>query len=317
MTEETKSFTKYVMVESSPSVDKDEIDLIELIRTLFQAWKTIVGITIVCVGLAVIYAINVTEVFKAETILAPASEEKSGASSILSQFGGLASMASMTGVTIPSDSNIERTLATLKSRVFLKKFIEEKKLLPVIFKDFWDANSSSLKLPIDQRVFVMEDAISILRGAIQVDNDKSSLIILSISWKDPVVAAEWANDLVKRLNEQLREKAISDSHKRVGYLEQELAKTTLQDMRAMIYNLLESEKQKAMLANVNEEFALEIIDPAFVPQTSAKTDRKMIVAIGGVCGVFIGIFTVFFVKFLQTLKNPEFLGKYSHDKNIL
>ena len=33
--------------------------------------------------------------------------------------------------------------------------------------------------------------------------------------------------LVKQLNEQLREKAITDSQKRVGYLEQELAKTTL------------------------------------------------------------------------------------------
>ena len=67
MTEETKSSTKYVMVESSPSVDEDEIDLLELIRTLLQAWKTIVGITIVCVGLAVAYALYAPEVFKAET----------------------------------------------------------------------------------------------------------------------------------------------------------------------------------------------------------------------------------------------------------
>ena len=104
MTEETKSSTKYVMVESSPSVDEDEIDLLELIRTLLQAWKTIVGITIVCVGLAVAYALYAPEVFKAETLLAPASEEKSGASSALSQFGGLAAMA---GISIPGDSNVE------------------------------------------------------------------------------------------------------------------------------------------------------------------------------------------------------------------
>ena len=58
MTEEIKSSTKYVMVESSLSVDEDEIDLLELIRTLLQAWKIIVGITIVCVGLAVTYALH-------------------------------------------------------------------------------------------------------------------------------------------------------------------------------------------------------------------------------------------------------------------
>ena len=138
MSEDPKSSTKYVMVESGPPSDEDEIDLLELIRTLLQAWKTIVGITILCTGLAVAYALYAPEVFKAETLLSPAQEEKSGASSALSQFGGLAAMA---GVTIPADSNIERVLATLKTRVFLKKFIAEKNLLPVIFEDFWDAAS--------------------------------------------------------------------------------------------------------------------------------------------------------------------------------
>ena len=302
MTEETKSSTKYVMVESSPSVDEDEIDLIELIRTFLQAWKTIVGITIVCVGLAVAYALNSPEVFKAETLLAPAQEEKSGASSALSQFGGLAAMA---GVTIPADSNVERVLATLKTRVFLKKFIEEKNLLPLIFEDNWDKSSKSWIEIEGQEEFTSEDGIILLRGAIGVDQDKAGLITLSISWKDPAVAAQWANDLVKQLNEQLREQAIADSKKRVGYLEQELAKTTLQDMRAILYNLLESEKQKAMLANVNEDFALEVIDPAVAPETREKPKRKLIVAIGGVCGGFLGVFAVFFAQFLQKLKSPN------------
>jgi uncharacterized protein involved in exopolysaccharide biosynthesis len=302
MTEETKPPTKYVMVESGTSVDEDEIDLLELIRTLLHAWKTILGITIVCVGLAVAYALSAPEVFKAETLLAPAQDEKSGASSILSQFGGLASMA---GVSIPSDSNIERVLATLEARVFLKKFVEEKNLLPVIFEDFWDAASNSWKLQVEQERFISEDGISAIRGAVDVDQDKSGLITLSISWKDPVVAAEWANDLVKQLNEQLREKAITDSQKRIGYLKQELAKTTLQDMRAVLYNLLESEKQKAMLANVNEDFALEVIDPAVAPETREKPNRKLIVALGGVCGGFLGIFAVFFAQFLRKLKSTN------------
>ena len=290
------------MVESGPSSDEDEIDLLELIRTLLQTWKTIVGITILCTGLAFAYALHAPEVFKAETLLAPASEEKSGASSVLSQFGGLAAMA---GVTIPSDSNIERVLATINTRVFLKKFVEEKNLLPVIFEDFWDVASNSWKLPLGQEAFISEDGISPLREAIEVDQDKSGLITLSISWKDPEVAAQWANDLVKQLNEQLREQAIADSKKRVGYLEQELAKTTLQDMRAVLYNLLESEKQKAMLANVNEDFALEVIDPAVAPETREKPKRKLIVALGGVCGGFLGIFAVFFAQFLRKLKSTN------------
>jgi uncharacterized protein involved in exopolysaccharide biosynthesis len=290
------------MVESGTPSDENEIDLLELIRTLLQAWKTIVGITILCAGLAVAYALNAPEVFKAEILLAPAQEETSSASSALSQFGGLAAMA---GVTIPADSNVERVLATLETRVFLKKFIEEKNLLPFIFEDFWDAASNSWKLPVDQDALIPEDGISPLRRAIELNQDKGGLITLSISWKDPQVAAQWANDLVKQLNEQLREQAIADSRKRVGYLEQELAKNTLQDMRAVLYNLLESEKQKAMLANVNEDFALEVIDPAVAPETREKPKRKLIVALGGVCGGFLGIFAVFFAQFFQKLKSSN------------
>ena len=151
-----------------------------------------------------------------------------------------------------------------------------------------------------------QKAIESFKACLSVDEDKKSgLITLSISWKDPEVAAKWANDLVKQLNEQLREQAIADSKKRVGYLEQELAKTTLQDMRAVLYNLLESEKQKAMLANVNEDFALEVIDPAVAPEILEKPKRKLIVALGGICGGFIGIFAVFFAQFFQKLKSSS------------
>jgi uncharacterized protein involved in exopolysaccharide biosynthesis len=303
MTEETKSSTKYVMVESSPSVDEDEIDLFELICTLLQSWKTIVGITIVCIGLAVAYALHGPEVFKAEILLAPASEEKSGASSALSQFGGFAAMA---GITIPGDSNVEQVVASLKSRKFLSQYINRQNLLPVLFEEIWDEASQSWLVKTQEDEPTEQKAVKIFQSILSVDQDKTSgLISLSISWKDPTVAAELANDLVKQLNKQLREKAIADSQKRVGYLEQELAKTTLQDMRAVLYNLLESEKQKAMLANVNEDFALEVIDPAVAPETHEKPKRKLIVALGGVCGGFLGIFAVFFAQLVRKLKSSS------------
>ena len=310
MSEDPKSSTKYVMVESSPSAEEDEIDLLELIRTLLQAWKTIVGITILCTGLAVAYALYTPEVFKAETLLAPAQEEKSGASSALGQFGGLAAMA---GISIPSDSNVEQVVATLNSRKFLRTFINQNKLIPVLFDEIWDADNQGWVVPSAEDEPTELKAIESFKDCLSVDEDKKSVLIdkksglitLSISWKDPQGATQWAKDLVKQLNDQLRAQAIADSQKRVGYLEQELAKTTLQDMRAALYNLLESEKQKAMLANVNEDFALEVLDPAVAPETREKPKRKLIVALGGVCGGFLGIFTVFFAQFLKKLKSPN------------
>ena len=299
MSEDTKSSTKYIMVESNSKIDEGEIDLIELIRTLLQAWKTIAGITVICTGLAVAYSLRIPDVFKAEALLAPAEEEQTNASSALSQFGGLAAMA---GISIPSSSNVERVLATLETREFLKNFIKDNNLLPKIFSQFWDETSDSWKLGEGKTEFVDNDGVEILQGAIELENEKAGLITLSVFWKDPIIAAELANDLVRQINKKLREQAIADSEKRIGYLEQELAKTTLQDMRALLYNLLESEKKKAMLANVNEDFALEVIDPAVTPKVREKTNRKLTVALGGVCGAFLGIFIIFFGQFLKKLK---------------
>ena len=305
MTEETKSSTKYVMVESSPSADEDEIDLFELIRTLIQAWKTILLITIVCVGFAVAYALHAPEEFKAEILLAPASEEESSVPTILNQYGGLAAMA---GISIPSDSNLEKTVATLESRKFLSQYIDRKKLLPVLFEEIWDAESQSWLVQTQEDEPTQQKAVETFKSILSVDDVKNSgMIRLSIYWKDPTIAAEWANDLVKQLNEQLRNKAIADSQKRVGYLEQELAKTTLQDMRVVLYNLLESEKQKAMLANVNVDFALEVIDPA-VTGSLIKPNRKLILALGCVCGGFLGISVVLCAQFLKKLKSPSGQG---------
>ena len=76
-------------------------------------------------------------------------------------------------------------------------------------------------------------------------------------------------------------------------------------MRAVLYNLLESEKQKAMLANVNEDFALEVIDPAVAPEIREKPKRTLIVVLAGVCGGFLGIFVVFFAQFLRKLDSSS------------
>ena len=67
----------------------------------------------------------------------------------------------------------------------------------------------------------------------------------------------------------------------------------------MLYNLLESEKQKAMLANVNEDFALEVIDSAVAPESREKPNRKLIVSGWGMWRV-PGIFAVFFAQFCKS-----------------
>ena len=293
MNEDKKSEIKYVMVESDPTLGDDEVDLIELMRSLFRAWKTIAVITTFCVVFAFAYAILSPEVYRAETLLSPVQGKNSGETSTMGQLGGLATMM---GAQIPSDSNVEYVIATLKSRKFLGLLIKNKNLMPILFEEQWDKSKKAWLInpaPSEQ------SAISALKNIVLLDENKNTgLITLSANWKNPQFCTTLVNDIVKELNSQLRLQAIADSEKRIGFLERELAKTTLQDMRDVLYNLLETEKQKAMLANVNEDFAGSYRSGGGTTQPS-EPNRKLIVVFG-FCGVVAGFFTVFFLIFTKS-----------------
>lgn len=303
MTEETKSSTKYVMDESSPSVDGDEIDLLELIRTLLQEWKTIVLITVICTGLAFTYSLSVSDVYKAKALLAPAQEEETAASSLLNKFGGLVAIA---GVKDRDDAYMSRVLGTLNSHKFLSGFINENNLLTQIFAERWNNESITRFLGNNEEEKSVADAVAFLSDNITIEQVKgSSLYSLEVSTNDANLSAVICNQLIETLNYQFRKIALQNSLKRIEYLNQELAKTKLQDMRTVLFNLMTTEKQKAMISNIEKDAAFEVIDPAVAPAAPEKQKRKLILVLGGVCGGFLSIFAVFFSQFLRKLKSSS------------
>jgi uncharacterized protein involved in exopolysaccharide biosynthesis len=285
MNEETKSSTKYIFVEPNPSFNEEKTDLVELTNILLKAWKTILSVTIACIAIACSYAIYAPEVYQSKIVVTGATEERNDPPFLLGEIEGLAAMA---GISIPYNSNIDIIVKTISSRKFLQNFTAK-----------YDIDVSNYKSDDGKNI----DIVAIFQTSLKIDVDvKSDALEISLSWSDKNNVHTILNNLVLFTNEHFRQKAISNSNKKLNYLTDELTKTTLQDMRAVLFKLIASEKQKAMLANVNEDFALEVIDPAF-PGYLVKPKRKMIVALGGFCGGCLGIFAVFFAHFLRNLKS--------------
>ena len=303
MSEDPKSLTKYVTVESSPPPSyENEIDLLELIRTLLKSWKSILGITIVCVGLSFAYALNVPKVFKAEILLAPAQEDETAASSILNKFGGLVAIA---GVKDKSSSFMSRVLGTLKSRQFLESFIRENNILQLAFSDQWNSERKEWIPRKDGTIVQISDGIKLLSGSILWEEDKTtSLYRVSVTLNDPHLASMICNNIITALNSKFREQAIQRSLLKVKYLKKELASTSLSDMKNVLYTMLQAENQKAMLANITKNAAFEVIDPA-VSGSLIKSNRKTIVTLGVVSGGLLGIFAVLLYHLLQKLKSTN------------
>ena len=299
----------YFVPTRSPAQQDDAINLLDVLRFLLTYKWIIAGITLLSMALSAAIAFNMTPIYRAEVLMALANEEqtKGGLSALAGQFGGLASLA---GVDLGGGSGTKNeAIATLKSRAFTEKFIKDENLLPVLFEEKWD-NENHRWLESDQAtVPSMWSAYELFNGIRSIAEDtKTGLITLRIEWKDPVLAARWANLLVYRVNELLRAGAIDQAQRSIDYLKRELAKTSVVELQQGIYRLIEGQVNRIMLANVRDDYTFRLVDPAVVPMEKVWPKRKLIVVIGGISGFVLGLTLAFLSSLFGVLESTHTNG---------
>jgi uncharacterized protein involved in exopolysaccharide biosynthesis len=124
------------------------------------------------------------------------------------------------------------------------------------------------------------------------EDRKTGVTKVSIAWKDPVVAAKWANDYVSLANERLRAASLSASEKNVEYLRQQLVITTIPAIQQALGRLLESEMQSALLARAKKDFAFTVVDPAVPPRFRTSPKRRYVLLISVFAGVVLSALLV-------------------------
>lgn len=293
---------------------RDEISLLDLWDVLMDYKWSIMAICVITVAMATAVALYMKPVYRAQALLVTAGDEGKAGMGGLAQLGGLASMV---GISIGSGgSNTDQQLATLTSRAFLDGFIKDEKLLPILFAKRWNSKTASWQLEEGQKPPTALDAYTVLtKGIVSTSVDKKSgLITLAVEWGDPQQAAQWANKLVKRFNEYQRQIAIEQSNRNIRYLEQQIQKTSVLEVQKMFYSLIENELKSMMMANVRQEFALKVIDPAQPPEKKIKPKRALIVMLGAAAGLMLGVFAAFFRNFLRKQRAEREKITASHDK---
>jgi uncharacterized protein involved in exopolysaccharide biosynthesis len=175
-------------------------------------------------------------------------------------------------------------LAVLRSREFTEAFIREEALLPVLF-DERRFGGDDAPTPAKAYRFFDREVRAIARDT------RSGLVTVQIEWRDPILAAEWANKLVQRLNAEMRARAIAKTNAAVGFLEKELAATTIVDTREAITRLMEAQINQRMLANVTEEYALRVVDKALPPDDDdpVRPRRLFLAVISAAVGLLLAV----------------------------
>ena len=275
----------------TPQADRDEsMNLIDIWFLVCRHKWLVIVTTLAFVGLSSAYVLIADPWYRAEVVLKLA--DRTQGQGLLGQLGGgLGGLASLAGLEVGDNKSAE-PLGVLKSREFAAAFIEEENLLPVFFAHKWDAAAKRWKsADVDKQPDIRDGIEYFDKEVFRVQEDKKTgLITLAVEWTNAKTAAIWANLLVERVNDRMRQRALTEGETSMNYLKQELAASSVVTLQQSIGRVLDTELQKLMLAKANKEYAFRIIDHAQVPKWRDHPRSVLIVAAAFIFGVAVSTF---------------------------
>jgi len=279
-----------------PDPQRGEITVAEIGRVAWRWRRTVLAVTVLCTAVAAVLAWIAPRTYTASILISPiataAGGHTGGLSGLTSQLGGLAALA---GLPVGTDSKKAESVAVLQSEALTDKFIEQNRLLPVLFWKKWDSGNQRWKIGESAKIPTPWQANRYFKDSIRrvVTDAKTGLVTLSIYWRNPNEAANWANELVKMTNDYLRNRAISEAEHDIAYLNDQASKTTVVEARQAIYSLLETEINQVMLARGSEEYAFKIIDPAVPAERPSSPIQAAWIAVGFGIGLLLSFLVAF------------------------
>jgi uncharacterized protein involved in exopolysaccharide biosynthesis len=288
------------------STESDERTIRALLQHEFETPRPLVNYTAVLrfvgrfwillgafglIGGAIGYGISFTfpKQYRTQVLLAPTTgnaESSGGIQGLVSKYSALASAV---GIGLPAQQGlVSVAIARLQSRGFIEGFINDQKIMEVLYpKDFFSSVTGG------KAKHTLQDAYrKFVDSVMLVERDKSSdIVTIRIDWTDRELGAEWANALVRRLNEVMRADAMDETDRNLKYLAAELQKAEYVTLRDAIASVMESQINKRMLAITQPEYAFRVLDPAKPSDAKRKQfpKRWIFAVVGSLLAVLLSI----------------------------
>jgi len=252
-------------------------------------------VTISFVIAAILYGFVATEKYESRTILIEATNSAADMrmGSLLARTG-IGSLVGLQG----QDAGVKaEALAVLRSDTFLRSFISDWDLLPVLFPGRLDGATGKWKE--GEEPSLGDGTRMLIRNVLRISEDRSTgIVTLSVKWDDPGLAADWANDLISRLNEHMRQAVIQEGEESLNYLAEEAEKASNAELRKAIFELMQNQINRIMLANVRPDYAFKVLDPALPPDLDDPVwpNFAALIVLGLLTGLTMGVLVAAVLK---------------------
>lgn len=300
-----------IQSEVSRNSDDDEIDLRELFAVLWAGRRLIAAVTCLFGIVAVIYALTLPNEYKASAVIAPAqSATGSMLGGMASQLGGLASLA---GINIGGEQGGEtlEAMEIMQSWGFIAEFIETNNLaVPLFAGNGWDRGANELSIDstlydINNKQWVRSppsgktveptswELYETFNKRLSITSDKKTgLVSISVEYYSPLMAKQWVDLFVAAINDYMRDRKLGQVDSNIQYLEAQIEKTAIADMREVFYQIIEQQIKNKMLAEASPEYAFTTVSRAMLPEEKSTPKRALICILATLLGGFIAVLVV-------------------------
>jgi hypothetical protein len=288
---------------AEPAAAHGRLTIAGLLRAVHNWPRLFVASALVTAAAVITWAFFLaTPLYRGTVKMMPQENDVGGGplQQVLGQFGGLAAMAGLSFGSV----NEQESIAWLKSRALFTLFANEQNLLPILFHDQWDGAAKRWRANLKNPP-TMDDAWAMFDGGIRRVNDdpKTRVITLDITWKDRRQVAQWANELVRLANEELRQRALRESDASIASFQEQLGHTDSVELRQSIFKLMEVQLNRSALAKSRHEYALTVLDPAVTPDARrfVSPRRFLLLVMSIPLGLFVGGCAVTVAQFASEL----------------
>ena len=182
--------------------ENKDFDLMELSDLLSKYKILIIAIIASFTLVSLFYALSLEKYYRASILLVSTQQQQE---STISSLLGSMTKGSSGEYSFGSSSNVsnsEVSLSILKSRRFLESYIEEKNLLPILYKDEWNSEEGDW---LTDEPPTLLDGYDAIFNSITIDIN-GSLITITVEWGEPELTSQLANGIISRVNEHIRNK---------------------------------------------------------------------------------------------------------------
>ncbi len=263
---------------------------------MLTLWDKKLFIFIVSLSLAifsVFFALSIPNKYASSALLIPNQSDVSNAG-MLNQLSGMASLA---GITLPTESNDRSTEAIEKIKSFEffdKHFLSNISLENLMAVRDWEYDTNTIIY--DENIFnsskgewirevsypkktipSAQEAFKTYNTILNISQDtKTSFVYLTVKHHSPFIAQKWAEIIISEINNSMRISDKDKALKSIEFLNNQLPRVNYEEIRVSIAKLQEEQMKSLMLIESNDDYVFQTLDSPIVPEIKSSPNRALI-----------------------------------------